>query len=90
MTPAKCQGFVVHPNPVFYNLSPWGWQAFFNTSRVSEGLALMTNSRAVHMWNSYIFYATPKKGQFTVYEILFMEYCPKVYAQIKQNDVFRK
>lgn len=82
MKPENCWGFQIYPRDIFYAIPEHNWQNFFDKDPkiVSETLAAVKDSFAVHMWN-YVSKTQQilKSEPTTAYGILAGKNCPKVF-----------
>lgn len=85
----KCEGFRIHPSHLFYPLHPQEFQDFFSkNASLEKNLDTLRYARTVHMWNAASIRTSITIGDGTFYELMAKKVCPKVYAQLKNGDVF--
>lgn len=86
----SCSGFEVYPTKTFYPINHLETADFFNStsSTVQSTMEKVTNSMAVHLYDSNSFKYKSKYSDETVLKILAKQNCPKVLAAVPIGEDF--
>lgn len=84
----RCTIFKAYPEKFFYPINYSLWHRFFETNSTLSIIDQILESKAVHMWNKLTAKETVRIGEYTPYEMLASEYCPRVYETMKVKGVF--
>lgn len=83
-----CTIFKAHEQSVFYPIFYGNWHNFFQPNATEDVIGKVINSKAVHMWNKLTAKEPIRIGEYTAYELLAQEFCPRVYNAIKADMEF--
>lgn len=80
MTPERCHGFHVYAPKDFSPVSWDRWQEYFEAKEVDKTMDLVTESKAVRLWDLFSSdFKVKKGGAPTAFSVLAGKNCPKVY-----------
>lgn len=80
-----CPLLKIYPKESFYPVYGTVWEKLMDKEHAAESMALMQDSYGVHMWNALSSGGSVKIGDGSAYEQLARQFCPKVFATIKDD-----